>query len=546
MSSAYDYEKKKDLENDLAPTTSIQQAHAEVINDDEHGQFHRSFTPRQIHVISLGSNIGSGIFIGLGQSLSSGGPGNMIIAYILVCTCVWAVLQTLSEMTIAFPTSGNYIDYAGRWVDPSLAFGAGLAEWIGWTAIVASEAAFFNILIQYWAEYSLHEAVPLTIFLVVMVAIFIMPNTVFAWFEYFTSILKITLLLFIIILGIVLCCGAGPKGMVHDGAYWKDLPVFKNGFSGFAECALLAVWAVGDQVFIGIMGGEAESPRYSMAHATKLVPFRVNFVFLSTVLLVTFLIPSSDDRLLGGSGVTASPFIIAAKDAGVPQVSHILNAGMMVSIMGNGAEAVYIASRVLRTMAHQKVIPEYMAQVDSQGRPRRALIFTTAIAIALTYANLSASGSETLTWLIAITSSAYFINWMIIAYTSWRFRASIKAQNDGLFSEPYAWKSTWWPLAPAWLMTVCMLLLVCCFVRAIKPPGSPTTVENFFQYMLGILIIVVFTAAYKLIYRNPSPKPKTADNETGRRPLGIDELTHLDEYYKIPKYRRALGYLQLW
>lgn len=34
-------------------------------------------------------------------------------------------------MTIAFPTSGNYIDYADRWVDPALAFGAGLAEWIG-------------------------------------------------------------------------------------------------------------------------------------------------------------------------------------------------------------------------------------------------------------------------------------------------------------------------------------------------------------------------------------------------------------------------------
>lgn len=34
-------------------------------------------------------------------------------------------------MTIAFPTSGNFVDYADRWVDPSLAFGAGFAEWLG-------------------------------------------------------------------------------------------------------------------------------------------------------------------------------------------------------------------------------------------------------------------------------------------------------------------------------------------------------------------------------------------------------------------------------
>jgi amino acid transporter len=49
----------------------------------------------------------------------------------MVCTCVWAALQTLSEMTIAFPVSGNFVDYADRFVDPALAFGAGFAEWLG-------------------------------------------------------------------------------------------------------------------------------------------------------------------------------------------------------------------------------------------------------------------------------------------------------------------------------------------------------------------------------------------------------------------------------
>lgn len=82
-------------------------------------------------IISLGSNIGSGVFIATGKALATGGPGNMLIAYTMVCTCVWAVLQSLSEMTIAFPVSGNYIDYTDRWVDPALAFGAGFAEWLG-------------------------------------------------------------------------------------------------------------------------------------------------------------------------------------------------------------------------------------------------------------------------------------------------------------------------------------------------------------------------------------------------------------------------------
>ncbi|CAG9948004.1 unnamed protein product [Clonostachys rosea f. rosea IK726] len=214
--------------------------------EEKNGQFHRSFTPRQVHIISLGSNIGSGVFIATGKALATGGPANMVIAYLMVCSCVWSVLQTLSEMTIAFPVSGNYIDYADRWVDPALAFGAGFAEWLGWTAIVAAEASFFHILIGFWSGGSFPLAATISLFLVACLVIFILPNTVFAWFEYVTSIIKIFLFLIIILLSLAMVLGAGPNGKMHHGETWTDFPVFLNGFGGFANCALLAVWAVGD------------------------------------------------------------------------------------------------------------------------------------------------------------------------------------------------------------------------------------------------------------------------------------------------------------
>jgi amino acid transporter len=58
-----------------------------------------------------------------------------------------------------------------------------------------------------------------------------MPNVVFAWFEYVTSLIKIFLFLLIILLSLALVCGAGPTGTVHHGSYWTDLPAFKNGFA---------------------------------------------------------------------------------------------------------------------------------------------------------------------------------------------------------------------------------------------------------------------------------------------------------------------------
>ncbi|KAK3195926.1 hypothetical protein K4F52_000793 [Lecanicillium sp. MT-2017a] len=74
------------------------------------------------------------------------------------------------------------------------------------------------------------------------------------------------------------------------------------------------------------MGGEAENPRFSMARAANIVPFRVNIVYMLSVILIGLLVLSDDDRLLGGSGVTASPFVIAVNDAGIPVVPDLLNA----------------------------------------------------------------------------------------------------------------------------------------------------------------------------------------------------------------------------
>ena len=152
---------------------------------------------------------------------------------------------------------------------------------------------------------------------------------------------------------------------------------------------MFAVWAVGDQVFMGIMAGEAKNPRFAMGHATKLVPWRVGTIFVSLVVLVGLLIPSDDERLVLGKTVMASPFVIAATDAGVPGIPHILNGCMMIAVLSMSVESVYISSRVLRTMAHQKLIPEAIAKIDNMGRPLWALLITLSCGLLLTYINLS-------------------------------------------------------------------------------------------------------------------------------------------------------------
>lgn len=158
---------------------------------------------------------------------------------------------------------------------------------------------------------------------------------------------------------------------------------------GFLNATLLGIWATGDQVFTGIMAGEAISPRYSMAHATKLVPARVTFIYMTAAILISFLVSGGDPRLLGGNSPTASPFVIAMNDAGIKGVPDIINVAIIISCASLATEGIYTASRVLRALAHAGLIHKRIAKVDSKGRPRFALAITVLVAVTLTYINLS-------------------------------------------------------------------------------------------------------------------------------------------------------------
>ena len=72
------------------------------------------------------------------------------------------------------------------------------------------------------------------------------------------------------------------------------------------------------------------------------------------------------------------------------------------------------------------------------------------------------------------------------------------------------------------------------------------TAINFFQYMIGIMIIVFCSLAYKLIFRTKWVNPGTADCVTGRRTLSVEEIKELDEYYRLPGWRRFGTYVELW
>ena len=95
--------------------------------------------PRHLQMIAVGGSIGTGLFVsrlslslglsdnqvGSGSALAKGGPGGILIAWIIMGIMLINVTQALGEMAIVFPVSGGFYTLASRMLDPSFAFAMG-------------------------------------------------------------------------------------------------------------------------------------------------------------------------------------------------------------------------------------------------------------------------------------------------------------------------------------------------------------------------------------------------------------------------------------
>ena len=73
----------------------------------------RSLSARQVQMIAIGGTIGTGLFLGTGKSLATGGPASILIAYAIVGGIVFVTMLSLAEMAAFIPVAGSFCTFAG-------------------------------------------------------------------------------------------------------------------------------------------------------------------------------------------------------------------------------------------------------------------------------------------------------------------------------------------------------------------------------------------------------------------------------------------------
>ncbi|CAH2350429.1 probable lysine/arginine permease Can3p [[Candida] railenensis] len=405
----------------------------------------RTLKTRHIAMIALGGTIGTGLFIGMGTTLSEAGPVPALISYIFMTSLAYSITQSLGEMATYVPVTGSFNQFIGRWCSPALGAANGINYWFSWAITFALEISIVGQVIEYWTD-----AVPLAawigIFLVLLTAINLVPVKFYGEIEFWIASIKIIAITGWLIYALCTVCGTGKTGPIGF-RYWRNPGPWGDGilvsnkntgrFLAWLSSLITAAFTFQGCELVALTAGEASSPQ-ALPKAIKKVFYRIILFYILSLFFMGLLVPFNDPKLSGDdeSYAMSSPFIIAIVNAGTPVLPDIFNAVILMTIVSAGNSNVYSGSRILYALAEAKLIPKIFALTNKHGVPWVSVLFTAAFG-ALGFLVVSEGGSTVFDWLLNITAVAGLITWGWISYCHLRFMKILKFNGIARDSLPF-------------------------------------------------------------------------------------------------------------
>ncbi|PWY64964.1 hypothetical protein BO94DRAFT_615494 [Aspergillus sclerotioniger CBS 115572] len=469
---------------------------------DEAQVFQQGLHQRHIQMIALAGTIGTGLFLSSGRAIAHAGPLGAFLAYSIMGLAVSSVVFAVGEMGALVPLAGGVIRYAEIFVDPALAFANGWNQIYSYLVSIPSEIVAAAVVIEFWT--TINNAIWITVFGLLMLITALLFVRVYGELEFGFSILKIMLVIGINLMALVITCGGGPNHTSIGFRYWRDPGPFVQylniggslgRFLGFWTALNSALYSYSGIENITIAASETRSPRRSIPMAARRIFVRILLFYVLTMFMIGLVVPSNDPDLLGSSGTASeSPFVIAARNAGIKVVPSIINAVVLTSAWSSGNSNMLGGSRVMYAMAAEGHAPKWFMRMNRFGIPWVAVTIL-GIFMALGYMTLSSSASTVFTWLQDIVSIATLVNWGCICIVYLRFYYACKKQGIDRHKE-LPWAAPFQP----WSTWITLGLFSILFLT-----GGYTTfihghwdTETFISSYLNVPIIFVLYFGYKL------------------------------------------------
>ncbi|KAH8658092.1 amino acid permease/ SLC12A domain-containing protein [Xylariales sp. PMI_506] len=462
-------------------------------------QLSQGLKQRHIQMIALAGAIGTGLFLGSGSALAKGGPLGAFLGYTITGLLASSVALAVGEMGALVPLSGGIVRYSELFADPALSFA------VGWNLVYfylvsnPNEIVAAAVLVQFWV--TINNAVWITVFSILVIIACSLFIRVYGELEFGFSMLKIILIVLVNILALVVTCGGGPTGEVIGFKYWRDPGLFVQyldipgplgRFLGFWSTFSSAIYSYSGMENITMPAAEIDYPRRAIPKAARRIFWRILIFYVISIFMVTLVVASNDTALLTASNTAASPFVIAANNAGIKVIPSVINAIVITSAWSSANSGMLAGSRSLYGLAQNGKAPKIFTRLNRFNIPYVA-VGLLSVFLCLGFMTLSDSASTVFAWLINLVSVAALVNWSVILFTYLRFQYGCKAQ--GIDRSELPWAAPFQPYL-SWFSLFMFLLLLLTSGYTTFIHGHWDT-ETFVSSYIDIPIILVLYFGYK-------------------------------------------------
>jgi L-asparagine transporter-like permease len=342
-------------------------------------QLAKSLRARHIAMISIGGIIGAGLFVNSINAIASIGPA-VILSYLLTGLIVLFVMRMLGEMAMAYPDTGAFTEFSRRAMGNLAGFTSGWLYWYFWVIVVAFEAIAGASMIALWLPQIPTWITGLAL-TVLLTGSNLLSTRSFGEFEFWFSSIKVAAIIAFIVIALSYAFGMNPTGGMTFSNWTND--------GGFAPMGWLPVVAGVTSLIFTLVGAEiatvaaaeAHEGEKTIANLTTVLIFRILLFYVVSIALIVAVVPWRE--IAEQAAVQRmSPFTMALNKVGIPGAAMAMDIIVLVAVLSCLNSGIYVASRIMFTLAGRGDAPRWIVKVDKRGVPSRAILVGAAIACA--------------------------------------------------------------------------------------------------------------------------------------------------------------------
>ncbi|MTD40999.1 amino acid permease [Erwinia sp. CPCC 100877] len=398
----------------------------------QHGDsLKRGLKNRHIQLIALGGAIGTGLFLGIADTIKMAGP-SVILGYAIGGFIAFLIMRQLGEMVVEEPVAGSFSHFAYKYWGDFAGFASGWNYWVLYVLVAMAELTAVGKYIQYWWP-EIPTWVSALGFFVVINLINLSNVKIYGEMEFWFAIIKVVAIIGMIAFGacLLLSGNGGPQAGISN--LWNEGGFFPYGVTGLVMAMAVIMFSFGGLELVGITAAEADNPEKTIPQATNQVIWRVLIFYIGSLTVLLSLYPWG--KVVEGS----SPFVMIFHDLNSNLIANILNVVVLTAALSVYNSCVYCNSRMLFGLARQGNGPKSLLKVDRRGVPYVALGISAAATALCVLINYLMPG-KAFGFLMTLVVAALVINWAMISISHLKFRRS-KAQQ-GVETR---FKALWYP-----------------------------------------------------------------------------------------------------